>query len=52
MTETKSFQVSNAEQFKLPHDLESREALPFSWKWAEERQDDFETYPKSCFICR
>ncbi len=23
-----------------------------SWKWSEERQDDFDTYPKSCFSCR
>lgn len=45
-------QITNAEQFKLPQELESREALPFSWKWSEERQDDFDTYSKNCFACR
>ncbi len=40
------FQVVNAEQFTLPSELEPHESLPFDWKWAEERQDDFDAYPK------
>lgn len=47
----KATQVSNAEQFKLPDELEPREQLPFSWKWSDERQDDFSTYPKNCCVC-
>jgi len=45
-------QVMNAEQFVLPNELKPNEHLPFSWKWADERQDDFDTYPKNCSVCR
>ena len=41
----------NAEQFKLPPELHPNEHLPFSWKWKEERQDDYDTYPKNCYVC-
>ena len=41
----------NAEQFKLPPELHPNEQLPFSWKWKEERQDDYDTYPKNCYVC-
>ncbi|TRY62510.1 hypothetical protein TCAL_04021 [Tigriopus californicus] len=44
-------QVVNAEQFKLPDALDPKEKLPFSWKWSEERQDDYDTYPKNCTQC-
>lgn len=47
----KASQVMNAEQFKLPPELHPNEQLPFSWKWKEERQDDYDTYPKNCFVC-
>ena len=45
-------QISNAEEFALPKNLETKETLPFSWKWADERQDDFDTYPKNCQNCQ
>ena len=45
-------QVVNAEQFVLPKELESSESLPFSWKWRDERQDDFDANPKLCFNCQ
>ena len=46
-------QVSNAEQFKLPAELDPHEALPFSWKWSDERQDDLDSNhgPKVCAVC-
>ena len=49
-------QVMNAEQFKLPTELEARENLPFSWKWADERnQQESEAadniYAKYCSVC-
>jgi hypothetical protein len=44
--------VVNAEQFKLPRELESRESLPFSWKWSDERQqDDLDHAPRNCSVC-
>ena len=46
------FKVSNADQFKLPEELDPKEKLPFSWKWSEERQDDFDQNPKNCSGCR
>jgi hypothetical protein len=46
-----SFQVMNAEQFKLPAELNPQEQLPYSWKWKDERQDDHETFPKNCCVC-
>ena len=33
----KATQVMNAEQFKLPPELQPHIQLPFSWKWKEER---------------
>ena len=44
--------MSNADQFKLPEELDPKEKLPFSWKWSEERQDDFDQNPKNCSGCR
>ncbi len=41
----------NAEQFKLPAEMNPQEQLPFSWKWKDERQDDNDTYPKNCSAC-
>lgn len=41
----------NAEQFKLPPELNPNEHLPFSWKWKDERQDDNDVYSKNCAIC-
>ena len=45
------FQISNAEQFNLPPELNPHEHLPFSWKWKEERHDENETFPKNCTVC-
>ena len=33
----KATQVMNAEQFKLPPEMQPNIQLPFSWKWKEER---------------
>jgi len=44
-------QVANASQFTLPDSMDPCEQLPFSWKWADERQDDFDTNPRMCFSC-
>ena len=49
-------QVSNAEQFKLPAELDPHEPLPFSWKWSDERQDDLgdsaaAAAPRLCANC-
>jgi hypothetical protein len=44
-------QVSNAEQFKLPAELEPHESLPFSWKWSDEREDDLDSSPRNCANC-
>lgn len=41
----------NAEQFKLPPELNPNEHLPFSWKWKDERQDETDVYSKNCAIC-
>ncbi len=53
-----SLKVINAEQFKLPLELESSEILPFSWKWSDERAaDDLEPHGGGngrkllCFVC-
>lgn len=47
----KATQVMNAEQFKLPPELQPNEQLPFSWKWKDERQDDNDSLPKICVVC-
>jgi len=44
-------QVINATQFNLPEALDPREPLPFSWKWSDERQDDYDAHPRLCFAC-
>ena len=48
------FQVTNADQFKLPREMEMHEKLPFSWKWSNEireadlrdNEDDSPRYEK------
>ena len=46
-----AIQVVNAEEFKLPKELENKESLPFSWKWSDERHDDYDQFPKNCAGC-
>lgn len=47
------FQVMNAEQFKLPDELNPHELLPYSWKWKDERQDleQDSAFMKNCITC-
>ena len=34
-----AIKVTNAEQFKLPQEMEVHENLPFSWKWSDEARN-------------
>merc|ERR1712226_1262800 len=45
-------QVMNAEQFKLPNEMDPKEELPFSWKWADDKADQDDHGPKFCYVCR
>ena len=49
---TLNFQVSNAEQFHLPAELDPHENLPFSWKWSDDNiGGDSNSSSKICANC-